>query len=141
MPWQTISAADVKASLSGPEMAAMQGAALAPGQVDPLAQIMAQAVEEVRGYIAAASNPLELGAKVPTKLVRATVVLIRYRLLTRLPLNSPALIEQRRREYEDTIRLLERVADGKFSIEDPQTEDPAQPRPRGRSGSVAPVTF
>lgn len=143
MAWQTLTASDVKASLSGPELTAFSAAALASGQKDPLPGIISQTVEEVRGYIAAnASHALEAGETIPKKLVRAAAVLCRYRLITRLPLNSDALLEQRRREYEDALRLLEQVAAGRYAIEEPLVQDPTHKTARGRFGSgSAPVRF
>lgn len=133
MPWQTITETEIRDRLSGPELAAYKSAALATGQTDPLPGIIAQTVDEVRGYIAAAATvALGEGTTVPSKLVSATVAIVRWRLLTRLPLNSAALLETRRQEYQDALRLLEQTAAGKFLVEEPTTaaaEQIALPRP------------
>lgn len=139
MPWQQITEIDVRDRLSGPELAAYKSAALAVGQTDPLPGIIQQSVDEVRGYIAAcARNSLEEGAAVPSKLVGATVAIIRYRLISRLPLNSAALLDTRREEYKDALRLMEQVSACKFAVEEPtikSTEVISAPSPSysGRS--------
>lgn len=139
--WIEITASSIQAALSGPELAAYQSAALADGQGDPLHEIISQAVEEARGYIASGSFALEVGATIPFRLQRSVVSLIRYRLITRLPIRSGELLEHRRREYDDAIRLLERVAEGKFNIEEPEETDPTEPPARGRFGSNPKVRF
>lgn len=134
MPWVQITETDVRDRLSGPELAAYKSAALASGQTDPLPGIIAQTVDEVRGYIAAAGNvSLGDGTTVPGKLVSATVAIVRWRLITRLPLNSAALLETRKQEYQDALRLLEQTAAGKFLVEEPTTaaaEQVSTPSPR-----------
>lgn len=125
MAWQEITTANVKTRLTGAELTAMQTAALASGQTDPLPEIITTVVDEVRGYIAAGGFSLEEGSKVPSKLVSATLAIIRYRLATRLPVKS--LLDQNRiDEKNDALALLERVSNRKFMIEEPTTvEDEA----------------
>lgn len=120
MSWQTLSVDNVKTRLTGPELSALQSAALASGQEDPLPEIITTVVDEVRGYISAGGHTLETGTTVPSKLVSASLAIIRYRLATRLPVKS-LLDENRIREYQDAVKLLERVADGRFAIEEPVT--------------------
>ena len=121
MAWQTLSSENVKTRLTGPELSALQSAALASGQADPLPEIITAVIDEVRGYISAGGHALETGITVPSKLVSASLAIIRYRLATRLPVKS-LLDENRVREYQDAQKLLERVADGRFAIEEPVTE-------------------
>jgi phage gp36-like protein len=131
MAWTTLTAADVKTKLTGPEVSAVQTAALASGQSDPLVEIVEQVVDEVRGYIAAGGYNLGDGTTVPSKLVSATLSIIRYRLATRLPVKT-LLTTDRVEENKEAIRLLERVADGKFVVEEPttvSTESLASPTP------------
>jgi phage gp36-like protein len=122
MAWQAISTDDIKTRLTGSEVSSLQTAALASGQSDPLPEIVTQVVDEIRGYIAAGGFTLEEGEKLPSKLVSAALAIIRYRIATRLPVKS-FLDENRVRENESALRLLERVADGKFAIEEPVTAE------------------
>ncbi len=123
MAWVTITSDDVKTRLAGAELTALQTAAKSAGQADPLPEIVTATVDEARGYIASnQANTLGAGETVPGKLVSCCLAIIRYRLATRLPVRG-LLTPQREQEYKDAIRLLERVADGKFAIEEPETED------------------
>lgn len=116
--WTTLTADDVRTRLAAAELAALQTAALASGQTDPLPEIVAAVTDEVRGYIAANhANELGVAGAVPPRLVSAALAIIRYRLATRLPVKS-LLTEDRVKENEAAIRLLERVAAGQFAIED-----------------------
>lgn len=123
--WGTIAEADVLTRLTGPEVTSYKTLSLGVGQSNPLPEITAHAVNEVRGYIASSgSYALNTGATVPNRLKDATLALIRYRLITRLPIASGSvLIEMRRREFEDAIRLLERVGDGRFQVDEPDETD------------------
>lgn len=128
MSWQNLTPSDVLSKLSGAELSALQSAALGSGQTDPVPGIISAVVDEVRGYIAAnPNNRLGSAGMVPSKLVSATLAIIRHRVCTRLPLKS-LLTEERISEKADAIRLLERVADGRFAIEDPVTGETATPK-------------
>jgi hypothetical protein len=128
MSWQTLLTADVLSKLSGPELDALQTAALADGQKDPVPGIILTVTDEIRGYVAAnPNNRLGASGTIPVKLVSAALAIIRHRICTRLPVAS-LLTEQRIREKEDAIRLLERVADNKFAVEDPVTGETATPK-------------
>ena len=118
MAWQEITTDNVKTRLTGAELTALQSAALSSGQVDPLPEIIVQVVDEARGYIAAGGFTLESGTKIPSKLLSAVLAIIRYRLATRLPVKS-LLDENRIKENDNAIRLLEKVSDRKFLIEEP----------------------
>lgn len=121
MAWISIEEDDVKTRLAGTELSSYQTVALASGQSDPLPGIITQVVSEIRGYIAAcASNALGDGETIPEKLLGTALAVIRYRLTTRLPIE---VTEQRELEYKEAIRLLERVSECMFAIEEPEEED------------------
>jgi phage gp36-like protein len=120
MAWTILTEADVRTRLTGPELNALKTAALASGQSDPLPEIVSQVVDEVRGYVAV-RFALSAGSTVPSKLVSASLAIIRYRLATRLPVKG-LLTDERKEENQDAIRLLRRVADGPFAIEEAATK-------------------
>lgn len=121
MSWITLSVTDVKAKLAGAELTALQTAALASGQSDPVVEIIAEVTNEVRGYVAAcARNTLGAGATIPDKLKSAALAMIRYRSATRLPVKS-FLTADRVSENEAAVRLMEQVAKCMFAIEEPTT--------------------
>lgn len=121
MSWISITEAEVQTRLTGPELTALKQSALASGQTNPLPEIVEQVIDEIRGYIAAAGNVLGDGQTIPQKLLGTALAMIRYRLCTRLPVAS-LLTQQRIEENSAALRLLERVSDGKFLVEEPSTE-------------------
>jgi phage gp36-like protein len=130
MAWQSISTDDIKTRLAGAEVSALQTAALASGQTDPLPEVVAQVVDEVRGYVAAGGIPLGAASTIPAKLLSAALAIVRFRLATRLP-RFP-FDDNRKTEYRDAVALLGRVADGRFLVEEPttlDTESTAAPSP------------
>jgi len=122
MAWQTIAAEDLQEKMTGAEVGALQTAALASGQSDPIPNIITRVIDEVRGYIAAGGYALEDGSFIPSKLVDATLTIVGWRAALRLNVKV-LLSDARRAEYEQALRLLARVGDGKFAIEEPTIED------------------
>ncbi len=122
MAWITITESDLIGSLTGPEMTAVQSAALGAGQTDPIPEKVLEAVQEIRGRVAACQNnrlgDLTQGEQIPEELKPAALAIIRYRILIRLPLSS-LITPQREREYTDALTLLSAVAACKFRIEQP----------------------
>jgi phage gp36-like protein len=132
MPWITLTATDVRTRLTGPELAAAQAAALQGGQGDPLPDVVAQVVAEARGYIAGhASNRLDADTStIPAALQSAVLAIIRYRLLTRLPVKS-LLTEDRVKENEQALLLLRMVARGEFAVDAPAAAAPVEDQQAG----------
>ena len=119
MSWVTPTSNDVLTCLAGPELIAYQTAAKAVGQTDPLPEILANVVDEARGYIAAGSgNKLDVDGTIPGVALAHVLAIIRFRLITRLPI---AVKEDRREAYRDAIKFLQGVASGDIRIEDPAT--------------------
>ena len=121
MAWLTITVETLKTRNAGAEVTALQEAALADGQNDPVPEVIQMVVDEVRGYVAAAGLPLGEGATIPSKLLLATINRIRFEAATRFP-GGVLLDEDRRAANNAAVRVFERVADGKFAIEEPTTE-------------------
>ena len=139
MAWITLNESHVATRLTGPELAACRSAALAPGQANPLPEIVRQVINEVRGYIAAnRQNTLGAGETVPDKLESCALAIIRYRLADRLPLKS-LLTQERVSENEAAIRLLRDVAKGDFAVEEP-TEAATEPLAGAASPRITPRT-
>lgn len=146
MAWLSINPDDVKTRLSGPELEALQGTALADGQVDPLPDVISQVTDEIRGYIAA-YRPNTLGplGTLPPQVRAAAITLIRWRLSGRLAIGQAAGLLQsdsRRQEYEDATSFLRDVAAGKISVEAPEDTGPeTMPQNEGRWGSDTKLDF
>jgi phage gp36-like protein len=122
MAWITISADDVKARMSSSELELLQNNQLADGQADPLPGIITSVADEVRGYVAAGGYTLGTASTIPQKLLSAAVAIIRYRIINRFP-SRRLLTEERIQENKEALRLLERVSDKKFVVEEPTTAD------------------
>lgn len=127
MAWITLTESDVITKLSGPEIAAMKTAALQAAQTNPLPEVIAQVVREIRGYVAACHvNTLGDGDTIPDELAGAAISRIRYELATRLPVAS-LLTDDRRKANDTAIQLLRDVAKCAFALVAPTTPDADQP--------------
>lgn len=112
--WKTLTESDVLAALSAPETAAYQTAARGRGQ-NVLADIITQVVDECRAHIADCKhNTLAPGNTLPERVMFHAVVLIRYRLMTRLNLE---VSEDRRKEQVQSVEFFRRVSECKAAIE------------------------
>ncbi|HPA20752.1 MAG TPA: hypothetical protein PLU30_23595 [Verrucomicrobiae bacterium] len=122
MAWTEITEALVLTKLSGPELSSLKTAALADGQANPLTEIIADVVTEVRGYVAGnPKNTLGSGSTIPDELMIATLAIIRLELLTRLP-GLKGLITPERVAAADAGREKCRdAARGLMAIEQPAT--------------------
>ena len=128
--WITISADDVLTIMAGAELDAVREQALGDGQSDPLDATIAEVVQLVRGYVGTAYT-LSAGETVPKKLRGATLVLIRDRLLSRLPI-SDLTTPDRTSQTNAAYQLLRDVAAGKYMIDvadDPVTSEVASSAP------------
>lgn len=130
--WREVLEDDVLTGISGPETVAYQSAALKEGQVNPLPEIIATVTDEVRGYIAGCSNNrLEAGSTLPRAVIHHTVAIIRYRLISRLPIR---VSDEREQEYKDARSFLRDVSACRVAIEQPSTPAPADEQ--GRHGGT-----
>lgn len=141
MAWNTISTDDVKALLSASEYGSITTASLPDGKTgtELVEDVIGNAISEARGYIAAdVANILGVEGSVPDELRATVLVIIRYRLFTRLPKMKVLLDELRTREYEEAMRKLRDVAAGKFKLVQPIT--PANPNQQAGGGNIGLVT-
>ena len=118
MTWITLTEDDVLTRLAGPELSAYRTAAKAAGQADPLPEIISGAVQEARGRVAKAGYTSDDEDAVPEQVKHHVLAIIRYRLVTRLPLEVK---ESRRKEYEDALQFLREVAAGDVVLDDAAT--------------------
>ena len=129
MSWIALTEAHVLTKLTAPEVAALKTAATATGQADPLPEIVAQIVREVRGHVAGcAKNTLGPAGTIPDELQGAALNRVRYELATRLPVAS-LLTDARKESNRDALTLLQRVASCQFALVQPETagEQPSAP--------------
>lgn len=118
MPWIPLTVADLK--LTGTEVQAVMAQKQA-GSSDPFVEQIEATVNEVRGRVAAnRGNAVGESGTIPATLKDAACAIIRYRVLSLLPvkiLTTP----QRETEYKAALELLRDVAKGTFAVEQPET--------------------
>lgn len=119
MAWIALTTDDILQRLASAEKTALGTAALGPAQLDTWATVIADVTREVRGYVATASaNTLGAGSTIPDELKGAALALAVFYGSSRLPIK---INDVRQKAYDAAVALLQRVADGKFTIEQPQT--------------------
>lgn len=121
--WRAIVTADIKTQLSAREYTAVYQNGTEPGDTDPTAAIITAAVDMVRGAIAShRPNILGAAATVPETLIDPTVAIIVWRLMGR---SGGQVIDgeanPRRDAYKDAMRMLERIAEGKLKVLEPDS--------------------
>ncbi len=123
MAWIVLTTSNVLRSVTGPERDALAEAATDFEQGDPLVEILADIVREVRGYVAAnAQNNVDVDlTKIPEELKGAALSRFRFEAFTRLPIGRELLTQDRVTANENAISLLKDVARGAFAIEQPLT--------------------
>ena len=99
----------------------MKDKALADGQTDPFLPIIAQTIEEVRGYVATYAGDAFIPSDtdtVPARLKAATIAVIANRVALRLPVNlaDEATTTGRRAKADAAVRLFEKVMTGDYNI-------------------------
>lgn len=127
MSWTAPAETDLEHYLIAQELAAVKRY-LSDNQTDPVEEALANAVDRVRGYIAA-NNKNTLGATgtIPATLKETALVIARNTLLGRLP-NDSLLTEGRKEAHRDAIATLKDVAAGRFAVTQPETAAAAQTR-------------
>jgi hypothetical protein len=121
MSWISISEEHLAERLSAPEINAAKTVALGGG--DPIPEVLAAVVAEVRGRVAAhPRNRLGAEGTIPEELRAAALAIARWRVLSRLPGIRMLQDDARRLEYTDALALLSAVARGDFAIEQPEDE-------------------
>lgn len=129
MSWVAFTASHVHAGLTEPEVTHYSTKLLVSGQADPLGEIVSQTALEFREAIR--SHPDHSLHADPTYLPQGAIMhasaVARYRLLTRI---GDEIGEDRRAEYREAMRYLDKVAKGDRYVEDPDgTESGKSPSP------------
>ena len=122
--WITLSSADVQQKLAADEYDAVTSASLPDGvtAAEIITDELSRTLAQVRGFVSAnKSNALGDGETIPDELKDAALVIVRYKVFTRLPGMKALLDELRVKEYEEATRLLRDVSAGRFAIVPPTT--------------------
>jgi len=121
MSWRIITEADVLTKLSSPELEAFRSAAIAGGQADPITSAIDNVTDLVRGYVASNNkNTLDTSTDtIPERLIPSAVDILVVDIPARAAGTQIDPDDVRYKAKVAAIKLLEQVAAGKFSIEDP----------------------
>lgn len=119
MSWIQITEADVLTVISGPKLAGIRNAALKDGQDDPVQPAIDQVTNQVRGYLGARYQLGETGT-ISDKVLGPALDILAVKIPQRVDQDAS---DGREDLKDDAIRYLERVAEGKISIEEPLIPD------------------
>lgn len=138
-PWITLTLAQLDTAKAAALVDALQTAALAAGQVDPMPEIITDVTTRIRMEVAAGGRTV-LSAdatKVPPSLKRLALRMVLREGQSRLnAAGALPLSEDERAEEKNDLRLLERIADGELTVETP--DDPAA-TPTVQAASPSPL--
>ena len=116
MSWITLTSDMLTARMNAAELTAVS--ATYPSSSATLASIISGVVNEIRGYVRAGAQPMDVAGKIPAELTDAAIAIARFRVLTGLP-NETLITKARVDEKDQAFKLLDRVAEGRFGIEAP----------------------
>lgn len=125
MAWIEFQSADFLNANSAPELVKLRAAATGDGQADPVDGIAAALVDEIRGHVAV-KNTLGPAGTIPQELLACAVDIFRFRATLRLPGMKLLQDDARRTAYNNAVSLLQRVAEGKFTVSAPEEETEAE---------------
>ncbi len=110
--WTKISKANIESRLSGQELASYRTAARTPGEADPLEVLVEMVTERVRGSIAGGGKAQGERGTIPAVLLDVALSIIVMRVMTRCASQVLDPSGQRKADYDEAIRVLERVERG-----------------------------
>ena len=125
-PWTTLTVDMLKDAKAAAMVTALQSAALANEQPDPMPGIITDVVTRIRMEIAAGGKIVMSAdaAKIPPSLKRLGLRMVLREGQSRLnALGALPLSEDERTEEKNDLRFLERIAAGDLTVEAP--DDPA----------------
>lgn len=111
MAWMRPTETDLASFLSQREIDAFRQSPSATGAADPAASLMEAATQQIRAAVRAAGKVrmADDPSTVPQSLLPTWGAIVRYHVLTRLPV---PVGEDRRTAYRDALDLLAKVASG-----------------------------
>lgn len=122
MAWRAITDADILTRMSGDELETFRVSALATGQDDPVADVITQVTNEIRGYIAACEkNTLGSAGTIPETLLGTALDKLVIEIQSRVAGIVIDSDEVRRDKLARAQRLLRDVAQCNFTVEQPES--------------------
>lgn len=122
--WIILSETNLQAGMAGSEIESFKTAALADGQADPVAALLARITLHVRGRVAAGRWRMGPAGTIPPTLERAAIALCVIDVMSRA---AAAVIDDedgtRAKAAEAGQRTLDAVSAREVTVEDPDTGD------------------
>ena len=118
--WTTFTVADLNSAKAAALVSALQSAALGEGQADPMPGIIALVITRIRAEIAAGGcTVLDADAtKIPPSLKPLAMRMALREGQSRLnAAGALPLSDDERTEWKEDLRYLERIAEGRISVE------------------------
>lgn len=116
--WITLVKADLQNAVNDSELEALLNTALANGQSDPTAAVLADVTGDVRGYVRR-RNTLGPAGTIPSEVKLAAVDIAAYRIASRVSNSDTA--KAWKQAHDDGIKKLEGVAKGEIYVSAPLT--------------------
>ncbi|MDP0500993.1 MAG: hypothetical protein Q7P63_12940 [Verrucomicrobiota bacterium JB022] len=136
MSWNPLTLTILQRYLAAPQLRALQTAALADAQGDPLPELIADVTARVRAELRAGGNRLSADPQaLPAELHGPAAALVLATAQTRLP--TLELRPDQVRAYQDARALLERFATGRLR---PEAPDDPETAPAPTSGQTVVVS-
>lgn len=121
MAWIKLTEDHLLLKLSGTELTKFRAVALAPGQVDPLDDVITFVTNLVRGYVGGnPENELGESGLIPDELISPAADLLVMEVMTRAGGKIIDPEGARKSAHDSAISLLKDVAAGRFGIAPPQ---------------------
>lgn len=138
MSWITLTEDQVLRRFAGAELSALRSAALAPGQDDPLPEVITQVTREIRAYVAGcATNQLGAEGTIPDECEGAALARIGFEIATRLPVRQ-LLTEDRKEANRNAVTFLSKISKCEVRIVPPENLAPAEEQAGGIGIQLAP---
>jgi hypothetical protein len=125
-PWITITVAQLDTAKAAGMVDALQTAALADGQTDPLPEIIVDVITRIRMEVAGGGRTVlsQDDTLIPPSLKSLALRMVLRQAQSRLnAAGALPLSDDERKEWDKDERLLERIAKGEITVENPV--DPA----------------
>lgn len=136
VPWITVFVDDLATAKAAAMVDALRTAALGAGQTDPVPDIIENATNRIRMEIAAGGKTvLDVnGTKLPPSLKSLALRMILREAQSRInAAGAMPLSEDERKEWDQDVRFLERIAKGDITVE--ASDDPqATPTVQAKTG-------
>ena len=119
-PWTGLTINDLAVHISAPELAAFTQTILQAGQPDTVSGLINDMIIYVRGFVSRGGNVMGIEGTIPQELTHITIDLVKQHLFNRVA-SLKIFADSMKDSVTEDMKILERVADGKFNVSLPIT--------------------